>query len=131
MGERDAKLAWFLDSEDNMHYSSLYEIGERERALKDALFQARFCQCTTVILAKVEPYRPELDIEGIVDGIAEQAYWDMGEVAEDWLDDVTSEEFDMLRERMQPIFTQWLDEIGATPEFFTVLSTEEIEVRDE
>jgi hypothetical protein len=65
----------------------------------------------------------------LIDTLSEQAYNDLGEYAEDWLEGVTKEERDDLDARIKDVINSWADDNGHEPSFYSVDDSREIQVR--
>lgn len=55
-------------------------------------------------------------------------YSEMGEVAEDYLDDVTTEHLLELEEQLNEVFYKWQEKYNYKPTFYRVISEEIINV---
>lgn len=55
-------------------------------------------------------------------------YGEMGEVAENYLDDVTKEHLSELEDQLNEVFYKWQEKYNYKPTFFKVISEEIIEI---
>jgi hypothetical protein len=71
---------------------------------------------------------PALDIDNILEQVSNQIYDEVGEVAEDYLDDVTKEQYKELEESLNEVFFKWIKKHNLEPTCYTVANEEIIEV---
>ena len=69
-----------------------------------------------------------IDVDSVIERISETMYEDIGEVAEDYLDDVKSEHLLELEEKLNEVFFKWQKEHGYEPTFYKIINIEEINV---
>ena len=72
-----------------------------------------------------EQWKPEIDGEGIVDMLQDNAYDVGGEFAESYLQGVTKEETDELTEVLTKAFDAWAARHGYEPNFYPVENVKE------
>lgn len=80
---------------------------------------------------KVIPVIPSINAYSILETTSENMYWDVGEIAEDWLSDVNRKEENNLEERLNSVFLAWLEETGNMPTFWKVVNVENVLVDPE
>jgi len=61
-----------------------------------------------------------VDVDNVLEIISEQIYSEVGEVAEDYLNDVKQEDFSVLEERLNTVLMDWMKEFGYEPKFYKV-----------
>lgn len=66
--------------------------------------------------------------ESVIEEAQELAYDECGEVAQDWLDDVTPEQVEDLRESLRTAWLSWLQKHKLEPTWFSVDNIESHEV---
>ena len=69
-----------------------------------------------------------VDAEGVIEDIQNDMYGEMGEVAEDYLDDVTKEHLSELEDQLNEVFYKWQEKYNYKPTFYKVISEEIIEI---
>ncbi|MCR6515322.1 hypothetical protein M4I33_10630 [Clostridium sp. LY3-2] len=69
-----------------------------------------------------------IDVDNVIERISETMYDDIGEVAEDYLGDVTVEHLLELEEKLNEVFFKWQKEHGYEPTFYKIINIEEINV---
>lgn len=69
-----------------------------------------------------------VDAEGVIEDIQNDMYGEMGEVAENYLDDVTKEHLSELEDQLNEVFYKWQEKYNYKPTFFKVISEEIIEI---
>ena len=75
-----------------------------------------------------EKWKPEIDGEGIVDMLQDNAYDIGGEFAESYLQGVTKEEIDELTDVLTKAFDVWAAKHGYEPDFYPVENVKEYEL---
>ena len=69
-----------------------------------------------------------VNVERILEDIAEIVYDEVGEVAEDYLADVTREHSNELEEKLNDVLFTWMKEHGYTQSFFKIVAVETVEI---
>lgn len=69
-----------------------------------------------------------IDVDSVIEHIQETTYDEVGEVAEDYLDDVTTEDLLELEEKLNDVFYKWQKEHKYEPNFYRIVATERINV---
>ena len=77
----------------------------------------------------VKPLELDLDVEFLLERISEYYFDEYGEVAEDYLTDVSSEDKVELEKRLNKVFYGWVKEKGYIPNFYVVENEEIIQVK--
>ncbi len=75
-----------------------------------------------------EKWKPEIDGEGIVDMLQDNAYDIGGEFAESYLQGVTKEEIDELTDVLTKAFDAWAAKHGYEPDFYPVENVKKYEL---
>lgn len=70
-----------------------------------------------------------VDVDRVIEDIQNTMYDEIGEVAEDYLDDVTTEHLLELEEQLNEVFYKWQEKYNYKPTFYRVISEEIIEVK--
>lgn len=73
-----------------------------------------------------ERYIPFVDVYAVIERIADSAYSEVGEVAEDYLEKLSEEECSSLEEKLSNALHSWLNETGNHPNFYTIVNVEKI-----
>ena len=85
----------------------------------------------TFALGLIEDYEVNYDFaQDIVERLCEDAWDEVGEASDGWLDSAKREQLDKLNERIAPIVKEWLKEIGEEPNFYKVLPFEECTLKE-
>lgn len=69
-----------------------------------------------------------IDVDKVIEDIQNTMYSEIGEVAEDYLDDVTTEHLLKLEEQLNEVFYKWQEKYNYKPTFYRVISEEIINV---
>ncbi|WP_194190825.1 hypothetical protein [Clostridium chrysemydis] len=105
------------------------EFDTKERALKEGMKLAKEEGVTKFRIGETEPaFNFGIDVDSVIERINETMYEDIGEVAEDYLGDVTVEHLLELEEKLNKVFFQWQKEHGYEPTFYKIINIEEINV---
>ncbi|WP_455796113.1 hypothetical protein [Clostridium butyricum] len=105
---------YFDDKEDAQKYG--YEIAEKEGLSR---FRIGLCE---------DAENFGIDVDRVIENIQEAMYEEIGEAAEDYLDDVTKEDALELEKRLNEVFYKWQEEHNYKPSFYKIISEEVIEV---
>ena len=85
----------------------------------------------TIAIGLIEDYEVNYDFaQDIIERLAEDAYDEVGEVSDSWLDSAKRADFDRLNDRIIPIIKEWLKEIHEEPCFYKVLPFEECTLQE-
>lgn len=71
-----------------------------------------------------EDYTPSIDVDDILDRVGENAYEEVGEVAEGWPCYERGKGYtdaDKLSDKINEVFAEWLKETGQTPGFYKII----------
>lgn len=75
-------------------------------------------------------YVPCVDEITVIEQLQMDAYEEYGEIAEDYLANVAPLEQELLKQKLQNAFDEWIKETGNEPWFYVVQEVEEIKVAD-
>ena len=96
----------------------------------DCITEAEFNSMTdsdTIAFGYVEPYKVEhVNADSIIEYLQEDAYEQIGEVAQDWLDNITVEQRKDLEASVLSVVKDWLKRCKEEPSFYKVLPFEEL-----
>lgn len=70
-----------------------------------------------------------LDVDFILENVAENTTSECGEVGDDYLYYVTDEDKSELEDELNEVFFKWIEDKGYEPDFFKIDNTEKIELR--
>ena len=121
------KWTYEIDITRDMWRGGVYDTKEEaiEEGKKDAIENGR--QSFKVGIIEDAP-NFGIDVDSVIEQIQENMYNEMGEVAEDYLDDVTKDDTLELEKRLNEVFYKWQEEHNYKPSFYKVISEEVIEV---
>jgi hypothetical protein len=77
-------------------------------------------------VGQIERYVPSICVNSLVEQIAENAHDEVGEVAEDYLYDVSKEDIQLLEERLNDVLSNWFDETNNNPTFWKIVNIENV-----
>ena len=80
-------------------------------------------------IGQVEKVLPSgVDVDFILENVAENTTIDTLEVGEDYLMDVKREHEEELEEKLNEVLFDWIDKYGYNPDFFKIVNVEEIKI---
>ncbi|KIN79756.1 hypothetical protein SD74_19155 [Clostridium botulinum] len=119
MTDTDSEI-WSSDIEGNSREDVIAD--GMEYAKEEGLASFRIGQCISVSI-------PTLDTDSILEDAYDQIYDEVGESAEGFLDDVTSEQEKELEDKLNEVFYNWIKKHKLEPTCYTVINNEIIEVK--
>lgn len=122
------RYAWTRNSDDEVWYGgpcdSIIECAE------EAQYEG-FDLNDTIAIGHIEPYKVNYDFaQDIVERLCEDAWDEVGEASDGWLDSVKRPELDKLNDRILPIVLEWLKELHEEPSFYKILPFEECTIEE-
>lgn len=76
----------------------------------------------TFAIGLIEDYKIGVDFaQDIVERLCEDAFDEVGEASDGWLDSARKDELEILNNRVTEVVKQWLKEVGEKPSFYKVL----------
>lgn len=117
------QYAWSRRSDDELWYGGPCDsIRECVEEAQDEDYELT----DTIALGLIERYEVNYDFaQDIVERLCEDAWDEVGEASDGWLDSAKRPELDKLNARILPIVREWLKEIHEEPSFYKVLPFEE------
>lgn len=101
----------------------------KEEAIKEANSEAIIEGEMAFKIGIVEDvYNFGIDVDRVIEDITETTYSEAGEVAEDYMDDVTTEHRLELERELNEVFYKWQERHNYKPTFYRVVSEEVIQV---
>lgn len=92
-----------------------------EECVKEAVALGDYKNGDTIAVGLVEKYVPKyVDTDRLIEGLQEVAADEVGEVAGDWLVDISKEELGDLHERLLSTTLEWLKQYNYMPSFYKV-----------
>lgn len=119
-----------IDINSDIWRGEIYD--SREEAIEEGRKDAIYYGKKTFKIGIVEdiPYFG-IDVDRIIEDIQNDMYSEYGEVAEGYLDDVTTEHLLELENQLNEVFYKWQEKYNFKPTFYRVISEEIIEVDKE
>lgn len=122
------QYAWSRRSDDELWYGgpcdSIRECVEEAQGEDYEMYD-------TIALGLIERYEVNYDFaQDIVERLCEDAWDEVGEASDGWLDSAKRPELDKLNEKILPIVREWLKEIHEEPSFYKVLPFEECTLKE-
>ena len=75
----------------------------------------------TIAIGYIERYEIDNDFAvNMVERLCEDAYDEVGEASDGWLDSISRENLDLLNDRLSSVINTWLKEIHEEPHFYKV-----------
>lgn len=92
-----------------------------EECMKEAVALGDYKNGDTIAVGILERYVPSyVDTDRLIEGLQEAAVDEMGEIADDWLWDISKEELGVLNERLLSTTLEWLKQYNLMPSFYKV-----------
>lgn len=76
----------------------------------------------------VDEPEPRLDIEDIIERLSDKVYYELGEVADNYLQEITDKEFEELDKGLNDVFEKWAKKYNKKLSCFKVIKEEIITV---
>ena len=122
------QYAWSRRSDDELWYGG--PCGSIRECVEEAQSEDYELD-DTIALGLIERYEVNYDFaQDIVERLCEDAWDEVGEASDGWLDSAKRPELDRLNERILPIVREWLKEIREEPSFYKVLPFEECTLKE-
>ena len=79
-------------------------------------------------VGQLENHIPHISSDSIIDYLRERAYDEHGEVSDDWLMDIVSNEERELEDSLNTVLAEWLTKVNANPKFGSIAHIENFNV---
>ena len=130
---------WIINLVEDDIWDSINEFNSKEEAIlygkenfeeiyeeeKGEKFDSRIYS-KVFYVGKIERFIPSINVDSLLDDIVDNAYDEVGEVAEGFLSLISKEEYDFLEERLNEALSEWLDETRNQPTFWKVSNVEKV-----
>lgn len=119
-----------IDLNSDIWRGDIYD--SREEAIKEGMKEAIEYEKNNFKVGIVEDV-PNfgIDVDRVIEDIQNTMYGEVGELAEDYLDDVTTEHLLELEEQLNEVFYKWQEKYNYKPTFYRIVSEEIIDVKKE
>lgn len=122
------QYAWSRHSDDEIWYGGPCD--SIRECVKEASDEG-YSSDETIALGLIERYEVNYDFaQDIVERLCEDAWDEVGEASDGWLDSVKRPELDKLNDRILPIVLEWLKELHEEPSFYKILPFEECTIEE-
>ena len=122
------KYAWSQHSDDELWRGGPCD--SIKECVEEALDEG-YELTDTFAIGLIEDYKIGIDFaQDIVERLCEDAFDEVGEASDRWLDSAKKPELDILNNRVTEVVNQWLEEIHEKPSFFKVLPCEECTLQE-
>lgn len=114
------KYSWTENETDDIWYHGKFS--SVDECVKDAITCGKK-PGEKIIVGICEDYVPRLSADTLLDQVSEDAYEEVGEVAEDWPEFVDRKGYryvDKLQEKIDKAFSEWLEETKQVPGFYHI-----------
>lgn len=102
----------------------------KEEAIKEANSEAIEYDKDTFRIGIIEEvFNYGIDVDDALERINAITYDEVGEVAEDYLYDVTKKHKEELQDKLNEVFYKWQEKYNYKPTFYKVISEEVVEVK--
>lgn len=117
------KEQWAV-SDDGESYTSGYV--SREDAIERGPDDLGLENGQTLYIGRCVPWELKINADMIIESLVDDAYEDVGEHADGFLQGVTPEQSDSLAASIEAVINAWMEAFGYKPKFFSVEDVEEI-----
>lgn len=103
---------------------------ESASSIKECLEEAKLYDSTMeyVYIGESDEYNAAIDGELLLDRLSDQAYYEVGEVSDNWLDGVTREQYNELSLRLSSTLNIWLYKHNLTPTFGAIINVKKYDL---
>lgn len=116
-----------IDVNSDIWRGEIYD--NREEAIKEGIKDAIDFEKKSFKIGIIEEVANfGIDAQGVIENIQNDMYGEYGEVAEDYLDDVTKEHLSELEDQLNEVFYKWQEKYNYKPTFYGVINEEIIKV---
>ena len=120
--------AWTRKSNDDIWRGGICD------SVKECIEEARYEgyeDSDTFALGYALPYEVDyIDGDLVIEALQEQAYDELGEVSESWLDSITREQREDLNNRLLKVVLEWLKDCKEEPSFYRVEPFDELTLQE-
>lgn len=67
---------------------------------------------------------PSVNVDQVIDDLAENVYFEVGEAADCYLDDVRKEDLSELEDKLNAVLLEWMNKHNYMPKYFRVANVE-------
>lgn len=107
-----------FDTKEEAIQAGLEEI-EKDESLRDSLLY---------VGQKEKVHTSSIDIDSLLENVAENTICELSEVGEDYLMDVSIEAQDELEEKLNDVFFKWIEKYNYEPKFYKIVNIEEVDI---
>ena len=122
------KYAWSRHKTDEIWRGGICD------SVKECVEEAKaegYTDTETFAIGYIEPYQVDyVNADQIIEYLQEDAAENVGEVSEDWLTNITSEQYADLESRVRKVVLEWLKECNEEPTFYKVLPFDELTLQE-
>lgn len=122
------KYAWSRHSDDEIWRGGVCN------SVKECVEEARledYKDTDAFAIGYVEPYQVDyVNSDMIIEYLQENAYDEIGEVSEGWLDSITREQREDLESKVLKVVLEWLKDCKEEPTFYKVLPFDELTLKE-
>jgi len=127
-----SKEKWLYQFGDSEIWREDDEFDTKEEAIQsglDALKEDETLQGSTLYVGQKESVcTSSIDIDLLLENVAENTTCELSEVGEDYLMDVSKEAQDELEEKLNDVFFEWIKKYNYEPTFYKIVNIEEVEL---
>lgn len=121
------KEIWIYSERKDLYWEYSEEFNTIDEAIKCAKADDEIEDY--VFVGKKTPARIcDIDVDSLLENIAENTTDGFDEYADGFLENVTKEHFDELEEKLNNVFLEWVNKYNYNPTWFEVIDIKEIEL---
>ena len=122
------KIAWTKHKNDEVWYGGPCD------SVKECVEEAKledYKDTEIFAIGYIETYEVNyVNADQIIDFLQQDAYEEVGEVSEDWLTNITSEQCADLESRVRKVVLEWLKDCNEEPSFYKIVPFDELTLQE-
>ncbi|SDY29852.1 hypothetical protein [Eubacterium barkeri] len=120
------KYTWSIDEDNEIWENRICEsIGECFSEASDYLTMGNI---HGLYIGECVPYtKYGIDVDRVISGVKDDAYYYVGEAVEYWIDEMTEEQITELGKELNAVFVKWLKKNNLEPEFYIIENVRYVE----
>lgn len=119
---------WTVSTDEEIFNDGLF-FSTKEEAIEGGKIEFTWeGECPSLFVGQVKSLELQMavNVDSIIENIAENVYDEAGEVAEDYLNDVKKEHAEELESDLNEVLLNWINKHNYKPTFFQVVNIEQV-----
>lgn len=124
------KEKWIYSESEDLYWECSETFDTKEKAIEAAKKDREIESSTIFVGIKVAPTVCDIDVDSLLENIAINTTERFDDCADGFLENVSSEHFDELEEKLNNVFLEWMNKHDYNPNWFEVVGIEEVDLLD-